>query len=155
LQFQKAFTLIEVIFVIIIIGILAIVAIPRLSATYDDAKATVAVNNIGTLINDISSYYTSHDKYSNNLNDMTNINDINYTTSWSSITQSGVFTYYTLDNQLNLEPCISFSIQNRDGNLTISLISNPTGDICKTVQQIDTLRNFLGTKLLGGNRVKF
>jgi len=155
LQFQKAFTLIEIIFVIMITSILAIVAIPRLSATYDDSKATVVLNNIGTIINDLSSYYTSYDKYSENLNDMTNINDINYTIPWSNVTQSGIFTYYTLDNQLKLEPCISFSIQNRDGNLTIFLISNPMGDICKTVQKNDTLKNLLGSKLLGGNRVKF
>jgi len=138
-----------------IIGILALVAIPSLSATYDDAKATVALNNIGTLINDVSSYYTSYDKYSENLKDMTNIDDINYTTPWSNITESGVFTYYTLDNQVHLEPCISFLIQNRDGNLTISAISNPTGDICKTVQKVASLKKLLGTKLLGGNRVKF
>lgn len=44
---KKAFTLIEVVFVIVIIGILAGIAIPRLAATRDDAeiakaKATVA-----------------------------------------------------------------------------------------------------------------
>ncbi|SFV56829.1 Type II secretion envelope pseudopilin protein (PulG,guides folded protein to PulD in outer membrane) [hydrothermal vent metagenome] len=152
---KKAFTIIEMIIVIVIIGILSIVAIPRLSATYDDAKVTIALNNIGTMINDVSSYYTSFDRYSANLNDMTNIEDINYTVPWNNITQSGVFTYYTLDNELNFEPCISFSIMNRDGNLTISTIDNPIGDICKILQSVDSLQNLLGTKLIGGNRIKF
>lgn len=138
-----------------IMGILSLVAIPRLSATYNDTKVSVALNDIGTMINDLSAYYTSYNTYSANLSDMTNINDINYTVPWSNVSQRGIFTYYTLDNDLILEPCISFSIQNKDGNLTISLISNPMGDICKTLQNIDSLKNLLGTKLIGGNRVEF
>ena len=37
---KKAFTMIELVFVIVVIGILAAVAIPRLSATRDDAVIT-------------------------------------------------------------------------------------------------------------------
>ena len=155
LKLQKAFTLIEVIFIIMIIGILSLVAIPRLSATYDDAKVSVALNNIGIIINDLSVYYTSFDKYSSNLNDMTNVDDINYTIPWDSTSQNGTFVYYTLDNELSFEPCISFSITNRDGNMSISEVVNPTGDICKTLQKVNSLQNLLGTKLVGGNRVKF
>jgi len=47
------------IFVIVIIGILAAVAIPKLAATRDDAKASRAANNLATMVNDIGSYYTS------------------------------------------------------------------------------------------------
>ena len=36
-QFHKAFTMIELVFVIVVIGILSAVAIPKLSATRDDA----------------------------------------------------------------------------------------------------------------------
>ena len=48
-QSKKAFTMIELVFVIVVIGILAAVAVPRLSATRDDAiitKARVTVASV-------------------------------------------------------------------------------------------------------------
>nr|WP_321431537.1 type II secretion system protein [uncultured Campylobacter sp.] len=54
---KKAFTMIELIFVIVILGILASVAIPRLAATREDAEISTTVANIRTLVSDISAYY--------------------------------------------------------------------------------------------------
>ncbi|WP_336613757.1 type II secretion system protein [Campylobacter sp. RM12654] len=56
---KKAFTMIELIFVIVILGILAAVAIPKLNATRDDAELAKANTNLTTLMSDIHSYYTS------------------------------------------------------------------------------------------------
>ena len=49
---KKAFTMIELIFVIVIIGILASVAIPKLAASRVDAQAATLVNNLTTCINE-------------------------------------------------------------------------------------------------------
>jgi len=54
--------MIELIFVIVIIGILAAVAIPKLSATRDDAKISKTVANLKTAIGDSKTFYTSQGK---------------------------------------------------------------------------------------------
>ena len=54
---KKGFTMIELIFVIVILGILASVAIPRLASTRTDAEVSALAGNIRTLISDAAAYY--------------------------------------------------------------------------------------------------
>jgi general secretion pathway protein G len=56
---RRGFTMIEMIFVIVIVGILASVAIPRLSATRDDAADARDCKNLSTCITDLMADYTA------------------------------------------------------------------------------------------------
>ena len=54
---KKGFTMIELIFVIVILGILAAVAIPKLAATRNDAKAASIKTDIGTAMQAVPAWY--------------------------------------------------------------------------------------------------
>lgn len=56
---RAGWTLIELIFIIIIIGILASMALSKLAATRDDAKLSVTVHNMAVCIKDAQAYYTA------------------------------------------------------------------------------------------------
>ena len=74
---KKGFTMIELIFVIVILGILASVAIPRLTGTRTDAEISATVANIRTLISDAASYYAVKGEFGS-------------TAKWSDITNVSV-----------------------------------------------------------------
>ncbi len=58
-KFVRAFTMIELVFIIVIIGILAAVAIPRLQASRDEAWAVAMATQIKTAVNDVINHVTA------------------------------------------------------------------------------------------------
>jgi len=92
---KQAFTMIELVFIIVIIGILASVAIPKLSATKTDAANARDCKNISICITDVIAYYTATQisSKSNSIActkaESSDSNDISIDVNGSSITISG------------------------------------------------------------------
>ena len=56
---KKAFTMIELIFIIVIIGILSVIAIPKLTATRTDAKVSSVLANLRQVSIDCKSFFSA------------------------------------------------------------------------------------------------
>ncbi len=149
---KKAFTIIEVVYVILIIGILSAVVVPRLMLTRDDAKVAVAFSDFGRLLNELTVYYTTYGYFDSNLSLMTTVEDVNYSIAWNQLRENATITYYT-ETAEGSESCLNIYIQNQDGNITISKASQDPQTICQALHKISTEKNLLSTKLLLGNNI--
>ena len=87
---RAGFTMIELIFVIVILGILAAVAIPKLAATRTDAEVSKAASDLATVITDMGSYYTAQGAFAN-LSVMTNVIDFDSTAKGATATDVAKF----------------------------------------------------------------
>ncbi len=153
---RSGFTMIELIFVIVILGILASVAIPKLAATRDDAKISKAASEVSTMVSDIGAYYTGHGKFSN-LSSMTNVkltDAADSATLDSDITlanlQAADGAHYT--DTAGAKSCLKFVLSSVDGNLTVSSESNATA-FCKGVNQ--AVKDLVKTHQFGGSSISF
>jgi len=154
---RKAFTMIELIFVIVIIGILASIAIPRLATTRDDAIISKTVSNLKILLYDAFSFYTSQSEV------------VWKNSKWEDVTNTLDSTQgatSTLDSPVRLygeKGVVCFTISpNTDENGTILMvISNNTTDIiCSKAQalakKVGIINSLSQTKfILGGQSVTF
>jgi len=153
---KKAFTMIELIFVIVIIGILASIALPHLSITRDDAKITKTVSNLRTLLYDAYSFYVSQSE------------EVWKTAKWSDVTDT-LNEIQSSTNVLNSTvkiigdstDCFSVqSITDINGTLLNVISINTTDIICKKSQKLAQKMGILDDVykreiILGGQNVTF
>ena len=134
---KKGFTMIELIFVIVILGILAAVAIPRLAATRDDAEVSKAATNIQTVVSDLGAYYTSQGNFSTTYSEMSNV---------ANPVKAKGSTCFTVNTAAT-------DIDGGNGTIKVS-VDNATG-LCKQVWEMPGLQQVADQIKANGAKLKF
>ena len=151
---KKGFTMIELIFVIVILGILASVAIPRLAGTRDDAEISAAVANLRTLVSDANVYYVTKGSFKA-ATGTTNA-------KWGEITsvplvstddtKTAVDTAATAHLKAGGQNCIGVHLVEKAGTTPAHIVftkeGSPTG-ACKAVVDSASVKAYLEAKIPG------
>jgi len=151
---RAGFRMIELIFVIVILGILAAVAIPKLAATRTDAEISKMATNAATFVSDYGAAWTAR-------------GDLVTGTTWSSVTNTqteteagtpsdagtALGTAVLLTDGTNT--CVTFTASADSNTSTefsiLTVTTGSTGTICAAVQKmvlgLTKAHNFGGTSV--------
>lgn len=123
---KKGFSLLELIFAIVVIGIIASFAIPKYLDTRDSALVSTLKRDISTATTSIQSYHLQNGSITK-ISDAVTLNPINWTIEDLKIT----FQDGTTD-------CVVLEVKEGKLNLTVT----PTaGDICKKLDEKEGIKS--------------
>ena len=148
---KKGFTMIELIFVIVILGILASVAIPRLAATRTDAAIATTVANLRTILSDAASYYAVKGSFDGaTWKDVTNVPLQLYRDH--PITASTPATQHGAHLAADGKNCISIQLVDRSGTTPAYILltkdrENKLQGLCKEIVEAEPVRAFLASTI--------
>ncbi len=154
---RSGFTMIELVFVIVILGILASVAIPKLAATRDDAMIAKSTSEVSSLVQDIGSYYTSRGNLEGNVSKMTNVKlytDSAGTTPAESLALSGTTAVAYYIDKKRSKKCLAVTLNDVNGTVTLAADGENTGSIfCKGLVSALNESGMLKTYSFGGSSI--
>lgn len=119
---KNAFSLLELIFAIVILGIVASFAVPKYLDTKDSALVSTIKRDVSTAVSSIQSYYLLNQKIEK-IDDAINLNETNWTKTDTKITDKN--------------SCLSLEIKTSDEDvksLELTLDDTQTSDICVKIR---------------------
>jgi general secretion pathway protein G len=156
---KKAFSMLELIFVIIILGILASFAIPNLSATRSDAKAVSVKSDIKLAIDSISAYYMAKGQITD-ISKTVTLDDTRWTIA--NNTNGTANLAYIFKTVANDKECVRVEIDDvvvTDKILRTSIAKNATGTsgnediVCAQIRKLYNKLDSNGDDTLGGSKI--
>ena len=151
---KKGFTMIELIFVIVILGILASVAVPRLASTREDAEISATVANLRTLVSDASSYYVANGTFKPKGKDANwrDITNVPLRTQGKTLVQGDTNTGTPVFLSASGINCIKIQLRDRtnDGRPAHIAVSIEGNDyICQEITKAEPVKAYLDSRLSG------
>ena len=144
--------MIELIFVIVILGILASVAIPRLAGTREDAEISAAIGNLRTLVSDANVYYVTKGSFGTaKWQEFTSVPLVNANSQ--AAVAAGATATATAHLKVNGANCIGLYLKEKAGDTPAHIVftkeTSTNNTVCTNVQAAPSVKAYLDSTLPG------